>query len=256
MFRIQFFDSTKVNLIISHSPYSSQIITLDVGQPGQEKLQYYVQRDLLKHSALFSATSHMFAIDLNDVDRNIGHILVQFLYTGTYQALNDTDASKPNGNALFRPAVSTYLLAEAYTIPGLQQLAKDSIESLGRNMSIFAIMEAIRDGVSPLPSSKSWFYEYVKTKAKTAFDEDYTIFEKDAFLDSINDIALSKFLATYVRELYYNKLSELLETLAASVPDTDIGEAYIEESTTVDESSVTGETVMITGTDDESDFFD
>jgi hypothetical protein len=256
MFLIQFFDSTKANLIICHSPYSSQIITLHVGRPGQKKLQYYVQRDLLKHSTLFSATSHMFAIDLNDVDGNIGHILVHFLYTGTYQALNDTDVSKPSGNAVFRTAVSTYLLAEAYTIPGLQQLAKDGIESLGTNMNIFAIMEAIGDGLSPLPNSKSWFYEYVKTKAKTAFDEDYTIFEKDAFLDSINDLSLSKFLATYVRELYYNKLSETLETLAASVPDTGIGEASIEESATVDESSSTGETVVIIGTDDESDFFE
>lgn len=106
------------------------------------------------------------------------------MYTGTYQALNDTDVSKPNGNAVFRIAVSTYRLDEPYAIPGLQQLAKDKIESLGRYMNIFAIVEAIHDGVSSLPSSKSWFYEYVKTKARTAFDEDYAIFEKDAFLNS------------------------------------------------------------------------
>jgi hypothetical protein len=46
----------------------------------------------------------MSAIDLNDVDRNIGHILVHFLYTGTYQALNNTDVSKQ------RAAMLTYLL--------------------------------------------------------------------------------------------------------------------------------------------------
>ncbi|KAF2193046.1 hypothetical protein K469DRAFT_693112 [Zopfia rhizophila CBS 207.26] len=157
-------------------------------------------------------------IYLPDMDEDTGHVLVHYLYTGTYQTLDNKDASPVVERSIeFKRAVLAYFAAKNYELLGLQRLAVYKIEHFGIEMNIFDIIEAINEDFSKLPGNTSWFHDYLRRKAKAAFQEDHTVFARNAFLDRISNVDLNKVLVKYVVELYTNKISRMLNNGAESI---------------------------------------
>ncbi|RYO74103.1 hypothetical protein DL766_004924 [Monosporascus sp. MC13-8B] len=159
-------------------------------------------------------------IHLPDVDESTGHVVVHYLYTGAYQTLDDTETSPVEEvNIEFKRAVLAYIAAKTYGLQGLQQLAKHKMEHFGTEMDIFDVVEAIKEHFSKLPDDTAWFHDYLEGKAKSAFEEDHTVFARDNFFDRVNDVALARILEKCVVELYNNKVSRRLDTAREPTPD-------------------------------------
>jgi hypothetical protein len=193
---------------VLNSPYTGSPIVLYIG-PEQE--QYHVPQGLLQnHQWIASLSPWNQAVQLPDVAKATGHTLVHYLYTGTYQTLDDVEASpKEQTRIEFRRAISAYTVGETHNLHGLQQLARQEIGRLDAGMDIFDIVEASKDEYSKLPTNTFWFHDLLNEKMKTAFDEDHTVFVKDGFFNSIDDITLTRVLIRRLMELYNDKISGL-----------------------------------------------
>jgi hypothetical protein len=157
---------------------------------------------------------------LPDIDKSIGHVLVHYLYTGTYQTLDDLNCSPAEQtHSEFKRTVLAYATAKKHELHGLEELAKDRIEHFGAEMDIHDIVETIKDEYSKLPGDSTWFLDYLKEKARAAFEVDHTIFTKDDFFGRIDDAALTRVLATCVVELYEEKVTRMLDARNVSAPE-------------------------------------
>jgi hypothetical protein len=193
-----------------HRPYRSPTITLKIGPEG---LEYYVASDLVKNSIWESSRS---PVRLPDLDENTGHVLVHYLYTGTYQTLGTLsfpDSTRPGVE--FKRAVLAYQAAKTYELPGLQKLAKGSIERFGSGMDIFDVLEATKDILTNLSHCLPWFYGYLEEKVKLSFEKDHTIFASGDFFKGIDNVALLQILAGSVVGLYNDKLCSTLNAESA-----------------------------------------
>lgn len=187
-------------------PYIVESVTLRIG-PARKK--YFVSSSLLQNQTWIDSSRSR--IELPDIDENTGHILVHYLYTGTYQTLDNIEESAVEDTHVeFRRAFSAYVMANTYQLAGLQQLAMHEIESFGRDMTVFDILAAIDEDFSRLPDSAISFEEYLMVKARNAFEKDHAVFLEDGTFDRINSVALSKILARCVMQLYKDKVTHML----------------------------------------------
>ncbi|EGE86661.2 hypothetical protein BDDG_09608 [Blastomyces dermatitidis ATCC 18188] len=97
-------------------------------------------------------------ITLPDVDEDIGHTLVHFLYTGIYETLGSAPDPDISCTAReFRKSALVYHIARTYNLPELETLAKKYIEHFEESISIFNILQAkscIEAGAEDLPADR------------------------------------------------------------------------------------------------------
>ncbi|KAF2443080.1 hypothetical protein P171DRAFT_433422 [Karstenula rhodostoma CBS 690.94] len=198
------------------SPYTSCPVAFNVG--SENKTYYVLQEHLQNLDLTNSCRPGEGDIHLPDVDESTGHVLVHYLYTGLYQTLGIKMCLVTEANIEFKRALSTYTAAKRYGLSGLQQLAKQEIERVGAEMNIFDVVDAIKENFSKLVCDNTWFNGYLEGKAKTAFDEDHTVFARDNFFEHINDVALAQAMAKCIIELYNNKVSHMLDTGEGPIP--------------------------------------
>ncbi|PLN81876.1 hypothetical protein BDW42DRAFT_168037 [Aspergillus taichungensis] len=127
-------------------------------------------------------------ICLSDIDKDIGHTLVHFLYEGCYETLQVPVEDSTHGVRLeFQRALQVYYAADVYEIHGLGALAKRYIEKLGDVLSISTILQAVRKVHSRLPPNETWLHNYLHAKLQGAFDADEDIFSRDEFYQGLGD---------------------------------------------------------------------
>lgn len=122
--------------------------------------------------------SHIYSTeqcDIKDVSVDVGHVLVNWLYTGTYQALNRGPSSGPSPQQALKTAFGVFSLAGQFDLPELYSLAAHELSQLKTQIDLGSFIEAIQD-VYPQtlgkdPWIQSFIAEYIKDtmdKAKTA----------------------------------------------------------------------------------------
>jgi hypothetical protein len=190
------------------SPYTTASVAFCIG-PEREK--YYVASGLLQNPEWINSPS-WHDIQLPDVDKNTGHVLVHFLCTGTYQTLNNIEVSpEEEARVEFKRAFSAFVTANTYKLATLQQLAMKKIELYGRGMTIFDIVDAIDEDFLRFSDSTTEFVDYLTKKAEDAFQKNYNVFHDHRMFDGITNVALSKALANCVMVLYKDKITQMLQ---------------------------------------------
>jgi hypothetical protein len=190
------------------SPYSTAPVAIYV---GPEREPYYVASGLLQNPEWINTVSWN-GIQLPDVDKNTGHVLVHFLCTGTYQTLDNIEVSpEEEARVEFKRAFSAFVMANTYKLATLQQLAMNKIKLYGMRMTMFDIVDAIDEDFSTFSDSTTEFEDYLTTKAKDAFQKDYNVFYDNGIFDRITNVALSKALANCVMVLYKDKITHMLQ---------------------------------------------
>ncbi|KAF2639935.1 hypothetical protein P280DRAFT_22955 [Massarina eburnea CBS 473.64] len=178
--------ATKVETNSQTSPYAdTEIICLEVGTR-----RFYIHRSILSQSSILDANptvkpwaenSHN-TITLPDLDETCVHVLVHYLYTGTYQPF-------PSSTTLsqFRLAISVYAIAIRTSLPSLSSLAKTQVQTLGLSLPIFDILREARDHAFPLLSAgeEEWLPSYIDQAIKKAATLDPELFTRPAFTDQI-----------------------------------------------------------------------
>lgn len=150
-------------------------------------------------------------ITLSDIDEDIGHTFVHFIYTREYETLKPTP--NPGIHDLpreFRRSVQVYRAAMVYEIHGLEVLAKKYIQILGESIPIFDVLEATRMIFSKLPDNGIWLREYIYTKLKKAFVLDETIFTCGGIYQGFaEDRPFEKELMRMMADIYSDTISSL-----------------------------------------------
>ena len=127
-------------------------------------------------------------IDLSDVDEDVGHTLVHYLHTGTYQTLK-----LPGIPAIvqrlseYKRSLRSYCVAKRYALNGLENLAKAHIDTSGKRIPFFDLLSITEELYGGVPSCDKWFVTFLENMIDAAFRTDKSLFTKGAFLNRIGD---------------------------------------------------------------------
>jgi hypothetical protein len=148
-------------------------------------------------------------IKLHDVDEDIGHTLVHYLYTGTYQTLKLEGISDlSDSETEYRRAGLVYCTARLYGLDRLAEHAMQNMELFEKDLSAFQVLDTARELYPKLPADEIWFPEHLKAKIETAFEADQTIFTQDQFLSRIGNAAtFTRALVKMIAEIYNEKIT-------------------------------------------------
>lgn len=139
------------------------------------------------------------------MDEDIGHALVHYLYTGSYQTLKPKDVSaaasddptgrEGNGKAgnldrllEYKRSARLYCVAKTYGLFRLETLSMVRIESFKDGISIWDTLDIAEEAYKKLPNDAIWFSMYLKGKMQAAMNEDKHILTRKKFLGRIGRV--------------------------------------------------------------------
>ncbi|KAJ4375388.1 hypothetical protein N0V83_002475 [Neocucurbitaria cava] len=158
---------------------------------GPNATRFDIHGTILRQSAELAAKFDPWSqkkepVPLPELDEAAAHTLVHYLYSGKYQALN-THVQPEKAVALsYKLGTCVYCAAVRYKLPGLVELAKDKITSLGEDVSIFDTLAMAKDHAFPLlPDEETWYPAYLEGAIISAMAEDPEPFRKPDFITQV-----------------------------------------------------------------------
>lgn len=192
-----------------HSPYESEAATILIGR--LEK-RYTVPVDIVNRVPSLKCQTGLESttVRLPDVDSDIGHTFIHYLYTGDYQTLNPSPGcNMPRQLVEYNRSVLVYQAAVSYGLDGLADHAKKYIQLFDEDVSIFHIIVLGRK-TFPRITEASWFAEYLTTKIMQTFEEDEQIFQREEFFEGFGQAPyFDKFLGKVMATVYTHRIFSL-----------------------------------------------
>ncbi|KAI1772063.1 hypothetical protein F4818DRAFT_427477 [Hypoxylon cercidicola] len=109
--------------------------------------------------------SYVYEIYLKRFSRYAGHVLVHYLFTGTYQCLGGTEASpEEKSRHEFATSVEVYVLAGEYELPALKELAKGEMERVGSNLQATQLLDILKEKYPNPRADDIWLHNYIKSQ--------------------------------------------------------------------------------------------
>ncbi|KAK0732147.1 hypothetical protein B0H67DRAFT_640447 [Lasiosphaeris hirsuta] len=210
------------------SPYCSPLIRLRFasGKP------HSVHRIFLQQHPKLALLLDPFTIklDLDQISPSAGHILIQYLYTGRYQALRwKAPPTGPEADTgMLKVAFQVYTLARDYEVAGLEQLAREQISALSAAIDAFAVIDVVKETYPSLVGDDAWFPGFIKARIKAAFEDPKALMaaSADTFPADFRDgVSVTKVILRGVLEAY----SEKVESLSATGPGSFVEAGADEE---------------------------
>jgi len=167
-------------------------------------------------------TTKRLVVELPEVDEDIGHTLVHFLYTGTYQTLKPQGSQgPPESSTEYRRALLAYCTARLYKLDGFIDHAIKTIELFDKDLLISQILAITSDVYPKFLKDEIWFPDYLKSKIQAAFKADETIFAQEQFLSHIGKgTAFTKALVTIMVGIYMEKITNMVETCKVTAEES------------------------------------
>lgn len=190
------------------SPFGGAVINLQfkTGFPLTVHRTFLLRSSKL--ALLCDATTR--SLDLRHISGGAGHILVQYLYTNGYQALEWTGTPRPDAGVVrFKIGVEVYAAARAYELDGLEELAKEQIEYEGASLHAFTVIDAVREAYPTPTQDDVWFPDYMKSRIKTAFKDPVSLMSAPFQIDFVEPMSIAKVVFRSMLEVY----CEMLESL-------------------------------------------
>ena len=155
-------------------------------------------------------------IALPDVAKDIGHSLVHYLYTGTYQTMKPQTISEAGPGGAINPAnhdlleyrrsVRLYCVARTYGLDELKRLSMHHIEISRDGISIWDVLDITEEAYEKLPDDEVWLTEYLKRKLEDRLGEDKSLFKRPEFHDRIGKVKIfDQALMKIIAEIYAEK---------------------------------------------------
>jgi hypothetical protein len=208
----------------TYSPYACSPVAIDVG-PGLAT--YWVQKQLL-HSPKWSTTDAEVTLCLPGVSAATGHTLVHYLYTGKYQTLEAKGEEEvAPAHIKLKQALLTFVLASAYDLHDLKSLAKEQIEIYGSRMALVQILDTVKEEFSKM--TWCWFHEYLQARADEQFDLDFTIFKSKAFIESVGEGTLYRFMTSHLLERFSKELTHTLQRRGSHCLDKEKPDTVLDD---------------------------
>ncbi|RDW93645.1 uncharacterized protein DSM5745_00967 [Aspergillus mulundensis] len=192
------------------SLYESDAITIKTGLGPYTR--YTIPRAVLAKTPSFpQPAGNKRTITLSYVDSDIGHTLVHYLYTGTYQTLHEPLARSAEfrEKVEYNRSVLTYRAAVSYGLDGLAEQAKKYMKIFDKNISVHEILSIAKETFVSAEKD-AWFSEYLSETIKSRFETDEEAFREEGFCEAFGAIPeFSKFLARLMSDIYADKLDAL-----------------------------------------------
>lgn len=146
---------------------------------------------------------------LRDIDIGTGHVFIHYFHTGLYETINTEGNSTMLATSIrLKQALSVHLATINYGISCLNELAISEMRTHASRLNLVEFIRAIGEGFQSL-GPESWVHEFLQQKAKAAFEENPTVFTSEAFLNTLDNSKVNKFMMRYVAECYDNKISNM-----------------------------------------------
>lgn len=148
---------------------------MEIGAKAYTILKSHIEKyPLLSHGSVTSQ------VRLPEVAEDIGHTLVHFLYTGTYETINSPlDATVSLVEREYERSVMVYHASRVYEILDLEILARKYIEYFGEAISISGIQHSTKMIFSNLPEDEVWLPDYLKGVLQQSFASNNSRFDFD-----------------------------------------------------------------------------
>ena len=167
-------------------------------------------------------------VTLEDVDEDIGHTLVHYLYTGAYETLNSEESpSFSRSMTEYKRACLVYCAAKRYELEKLAQHAAKQMELFDKELSLSQILDVARDVHPNMLESETWFPKYLKMKLEIAFEADMTVFTQEQFLNLFDKAAsFNKALVSIMAGILTSKIASAVRNEGKTKLFTPLGSTY------------------------------
>lgn len=142
------------------SPFSSRLVTLVFDADHT----LAIHRAIIPDDSGLNVRCDSDILRLEHVSKDIGNILIHYLYTHQYQELPTADSAVTRLRTAFR----VYAAARSYKLHGLEELVRDEIALLSDDFNVFDIIDVVRDVYSSPVGDDIWFSQYIKSSMKGA----------------------------------------------------------------------------------------
>ncbi|KAK4209933.1 hypothetical protein QBC37DRAFT_449207 [Rhypophila decipiens] len=192
-----------------NSPYASTPCTVPFASPMT------VPKDILIKSPKLHAAFEDKLPELPDIPEDIGHVLVHYLHTGTYESLKPKEPFIPSKQIVeLKTSIKAYAAARAYDLPELMRLTQQQIEKHGEGLPLPSLLEITRDSFPTLSEHDDWFIYYLKSRIRPHLEDPKSILGSD-LLDRISGIlSPHKVLLRTVLEMFCERIVPLPKAIA------------------------------------------
>jgi hypothetical protein len=194
------------------SPYEGGAATIII---GRSEKRYAVPINLIGRALSLQQQQDGLntLVMLPEVDDDIGHTLIHYLYTGTYQTLRQNPRDdEPSRVTEYRRSVLAYHAALCYGFDGLADLGRKYMQTFDKDVPLFDII-ALGRKYFPRVTEDTWYSNYVTRKIMASFDANEEIFLQDEFFEGFGEAApeFDKFLGKIMAKAYAQKISLIRE---------------------------------------------
>jgi hypothetical protein len=213
------------------SPYGGRAIEVLIGHKQE---LYIVPSNLARQiPCLRPGCEFDGIVQLRDVNEDVGHTFMHFLYTGEYKtakspsaaasatAPDDTTATETEYNRsvlAYQAAISCGLGLE-----GLAEHARDCMQVLDNHIPIFDIISLGRDTMAKI--NDAWFSKYLTDRIITSFEEDEGIFQEEEFFELFGQsVAFDQFLSKVMAQAYETKLASIRDEAHSAIMEAELRE--------------------------------
>ncbi|KAL2148443.1 hypothetical protein VTH82DRAFT_2363 [Thermothelomyces myriococcoides] len=190
-----------------NSPYGSPSCTVPFASP------LTVPLEILKKCPKLYAAYELRLPELPAIPEAVGHVLVHYLHTGTYESLKPkpTETASKQITEL-KTSIQVYAAARTYELPELMRLAKTKIEKNGKGLPLPTLLEAARDSYPNLNEGDAWFLNYLRQRIRPHLKDPKSLMGSN-LLDQISGIlSPNKVLLRTVLELFCERIVVRPET--------------------------------------------
>lgn len=148
---------------MSNRPYAERCFTILLHGGAR----WSVHQSVLHKSSVLArrcsqATDH--TLDLRNIHEDTAHVLVHYLYTGSYQTLEAKRVSRDRRKAdEFKSNLRVYAASRDFALLEMETTAKIRVERLGEELPIFDRLTAAREAHLDPKEDDTWFQDYLKT---------------------------------------------------------------------------------------------
>ncbi|KAJ5979650.1 hypothetical protein N7481_006948 [Penicillium waksmanii] len=100
---------------------------------------------------------------MSDVDEDVGHTVVHFLYTGGYETVSSPlDEGTLDLAREYKRSVLVYQASRTWGLTDLEILAQQKMQQLDKELPVLELLRVMRDIFSSLPVGETWVPGYIQ----------------------------------------------------------------------------------------------
>ncbi|XXG96572.1 hypothetical protein Hte_002857 [Hypoxylon texense] len=155
--------------------------------------------------------------NVKDIPYGTGHVLIHYLYTGTYQSLKPAGSSSHDKRvAEFKTSMQVHALARECEMRALEELAREEIKRLGRDLPVAQLFDLMT--TERYTADDIWFRDYIKSVIEPLLENPSSSPMNDLPESSRQKVSLPIFLLAAVVDLWREKKGAL-RPVATQAPE-------------------------------------